>query len=171
MNDGKSPDPLDQERSLRMDVKKSADPVDRAVAAVRGAQDRLVRLLHSKDDAVRRKAVVALQDQDPLPISPVADALFRARDADSRLRLVALLGAMGAFEPIRVLAEFATALKGEKDMRVRRSILNTMVVVGMATVDASGALSAGDGLTTHPEMIREEDDRHAREPGGLGGGT
>ena len=154
-----------------MDVKKSADPVDRAVAAVRGAQDRLVRLLHSEDDAVRRKAVVALQALDPLPISPVADALLGARDADSRLRLVALLGAMGSFEPIRVLAELAAALKVEKDMRVRRAILNTMVVVGMATVDASGAHTGGDGLTTPPVASRGDDDRHAREPGGRGGGT
>ena len=171
MDDGKSTDPRIQERSIRMDVTKSKDPVDRAVAAVRTAQDRLVRLLHSEDDAVRRKAVVALQAQDPLPISPVADALFRARDADSRLRLVALLGAMGAFEPIRVLAEFATALKGEKEMGVRRAILNTMVVVAMGSHRACGAQPEGGGPITPPETSREDDSRPAREPGGCGGGT
>lgn len=48
-----------------MDVKKSADPVNRAVAAIRAAQERLVRLVDSKEDMVSRKAIVALQALDP----------------------------------------------------------------------------------------------------------
>ena len=70
-----------------MDVKESsakADPVDRAVAEINRATDRLIDLLGQQDDLVSAKAHSALRDLDPPPIGALAESLFTARDPKLR---------------------------------------------------------------------------------------
>ena len=157
-----------------MDVKKSsakADPVDRAVAAIRTAQDWLVGLLGSKDDTVSRKAAAALQAQDPLPIWPLTEALLGARVAGIRLRLIGVLAAIGPAEPLRVVAALGEAVKAEKDMAIKQAALSAMVEVGMGLQQACGALDRGNGPGTHPAVNRGGDDPPDHRPGRRGGGS
>jgi hypothetical protein len=116
--------------------KPAGDPVDLAVAAIRNAQSRLIRLLAGEDDSVGRKAAAALKALDPPPIWPLFEALSKERGADSRLKIVAVLAGMGALEPIRVMVVLSEVLRVEQDLKVKRAILGVMVTVGKAAMDA-----------------------------------
>ncbi len=155
-----------------MDVKESAakaDPVARAVAAIRGAQDRLVSLPVSKEDPVSRKAAAALQAQDPPPIWPLTEALLKAQDAGFRLRLIQVQAAIGPAEPIRVVVALGEAVKAEKDMTIKHAILNAMVEVGTGLQQACGELDRGDRPGTRSAASQRDQAPPDPGPGGRGG--
>ncbi len=155
-----------------MDVKESAakaDPVARAVAAIRTAQNRLVSLLVSKEDPVSRKAAAALQAQDPPPIWPLTEALLKAQDAGFRLRLIQVLAAIGPAEPIRVVVALGEAVKAEKDMTIKHAILNAMVEVGTGLQQACGELDRGDRPGTRSAASQRDQAPPDPGPGGRGG--
>ena len=87
----------------------AGDPVDRAVADIRRATDRLIKLLASKDAAVGLRAAAALAEVDPPPIWALTDVLIRSGDRGLRLKVVAVLGRIAEVEQVRVLCALGTA--------------------------------------------------------------
>jgi hypothetical protein len=118
-----------------MKVMAPADPVDRAVAAVRSAQDRLVVLLGSKEESISQKAAAALTSMDPLPVWPVAQALLKARNADLRRKLVEVLAAIGPVEPLRVTVALGAAIKVGPGVALKST---TMIAMKSIFADHAG---------------------------------
>ncbi len=79
------PDASDPMRSIRMDAKETANPVDRAIADIRRATNRLIKLLASKDESVGLRAAAALAMVDPPPIWALTDVLIQSGDKGSLL--------------------------------------------------------------------------------------
>ncbi len=68
-----------------MDAKGRANPVDRAVADIRRATNRLIKLLASEDESVGLRAAAALAMVDPPPIWALTDVLIQSGDKGSLL--------------------------------------------------------------------------------------
>ncbi len=122
-----------------MDAKETANPVDRAVADIRRATNRLIKLLASKDEAVGMRAAAALAEIDPPPIWPLADVLIQSGDKGLRLKVVAALGRIAEVEQVRVLCALGTAYMAVKDPDVRMALVGAMLAMKPAFEQASQA--------------------------------
>src|SRR5918993_3374285 len=122
MVEGTLPDPSDPMRSIRMDAKETANPVDRAVADIRRATTRLIKLLASKDASVGQRAAAALTMVDPPPIWALTDVLIQSGDKGLRLKVIAALGRIAEVEQVRVLCALGTAFMAVKDTDLRMAM-------------------------------------------------
>ncbi len=174
MVEGKLPEPSNPMESIRMNAKETANPVDRAVADIRRANTRLIKLLGSKDESVGLRAVTALAEMDPPPIWPLADVLIQSGDKGLRLRVVAALGRIAELEQIRVLCALGSAFMAVKDPDVRMAMVDAMLAMKPAFEQASraptpGAAPRADGHPPGAEV--PEDDlpgwRRGRHRSGL----
>src|SRR4051794_36449995 len=143
-------------RSIRMDAKGQANPVDRAVADIRRATSRLIKLLASEDEAVGLRAAAALAMVDPPPIWALTDVLIRSGDKGLRLKVVAALGRIAEAEQVRVLIALGTAFKAVKDPDLRMAMIDAMLTMKMVFEQASqapapGAAPRADGHTQKAE--------------------
>ena len=142
-----------------MDAKETANPVDRAVADIRRATNRLIKLLASKDEAVGLRAAAALAEVDPPPIWALTDVLIQSGDKGLRLKVVAALGRIAEAEQVRVLCALGTAYMAVKDPDVRMAMIDAMLAMKPAFEQASqapppGAAPHADG---HPPRAEGPD--------------
>jgi len=140
-----------------MDAKGRANPVDRAVADIRRATNRLIKLLASKDEAVGLRAAAALAMVDPPPIWALTDVLIQSGDKGLRLKVVAALGRMAEAEQVRVLCALGTAFMAVKDPDVRMAMIDAMLKMKTVFEQASqarppGPAPYGDGHTQRAEV-------------------
>ncbi len=126
-----------------MDAKETANPVDRAVADIRRATNRLIRLLASKDEAVGLRAAAALSEIDPPPIWALTDVLIRSGDKGLRLKVVAALGKIAEGEQVRVVYALGTAYMAVEDPDVRLALVDAMLAMKPAFEQASQAPPPG----------------------------
>lgn len=110
-----------------MDVKKPANSVDRAVADIRRATTRLIKLLADRDESVGQRAASALVLIDPPPIWALTDVLIQANDKALRLKVVAVLGRIAEAEQVRVLCALGSAYMAVKDTDVRLAMIDAML--------------------------------------------
>src|SRR4051812_15539105 len=110
-----------------MDAKETANPVDRAVADIRRATNRLIKLLASKDEAVAPRAPAGLAMGDPPPGRAPTDVLIQSGDKGLRFKVVAALGRMAEAEQVRVLCALGTAYMAVKDPDVRMAMIDAML--------------------------------------------
>ena len=140
-----------------MDAKETANPVDRAVADIRRATNRLIKLLASEDEAVGQRAAAALAMIDPPPIWALTDVLIQSGDKGLRLKVVAALGRIAEAEQIRVLCALGTAYMAVKDPDVRMAMVDAMLGMKMAFEQAGqaptpGPAPHGEGPTHRAEV-------------------
>ena len=135
-----------------MDVKGQANPVDRAVADIRRANNRLIKLLGSEDETVGLRAAAALAVIDPPPIWALTDVLIQSGDKGLRLRVVAALGRIAELEQVRVLCALGTAYLSVTDPDVRLAMVDAMLAMKPAFEQASQAPPPGAAAHTdsHP---------------------
>ncbi len=131
-----------------MGAKKAKEPVDKAVADINRATNRLIDLLTGQDESIGSRAVAALAALDPPPIWALSDALLKEPDATSRLGIIRALTGMGVVEPFRVVIALSEAVKAEKDLEVKKATFDAMVSVRMKIVDARGGGTGGDARPT-----------------------
>jgi hypothetical protein len=134
-----------------MDVKKSANPVDRAVADIRRATTRLIKLLVDKDESVGQRAAAALAVIDPPPIWALTDVLIQSNDKALRLKVVAVLGRITEAEQVRVLCALGSAYMAVKDTDVRLAMIDTMLA--MKTIYEQAAQAAPTRAPTKPCVV------------------
>ena len=145
-----------------MDAKETANPVDRAVADIRRANNRLIKLLASEDETIGLRAAAALADIDPPPIWALTDVLIRSGDRGLRLAVVAALARIAEAEHIRVLYALGTAYMAVADPDVRMALVEAMLGMKPAFEQASqvtppGPAPHGDGHTQRAEVPEKGD--------------
>jgi hypothetical protein len=140
-----------------MDGKETANPVDRAVADIRRATNRLIKLLAHKDELVVQRAAAALALMDPPPIWALTEVLIQSGDKGLRLKVVAVLGRIAEVEQVRVLCALGTAYMVVKDPDLRMAMIDAMLKMKTVFEQASpapppGAAPHADGHTQRAEV-------------------
>jgi HEAT repeat protein len=102
-------------------TRRAVTEVERAVRAHDRAIARLIRCLKDPDEAVRSGAAAALKGIDPPPTWSLGEALLGSRDTAFRLRIIRVLVALAAVDPIRVLFVLCGAFKERRDVEVKRA--------------------------------------------------
>jgi hypothetical protein len=124
-----------------------ADPVGRALADIRRANTRLIKLLAHEDELVGRRAAAALATIDPPPIAALTDVLIQAKDKVLRLEIIAALGRIAEVEQVPVVMALGTAYLAIKDPDVRLAMVRT--IMKMKLYCELAAEAAGAGPATH----------------------
>jgi hypothetical protein len=125
--------------------------VGRAIQAHTRAIARLIRLLKHEDESVRSEAAAALKGLDPPPTWALGEALLGSHDRAFRLRIIRVLVALAAVDPIRVLYVLCQAFKQRRDLEVKRAAAVALVVLA----ERSGA-SPSSPERHAPDPKREE---------------
>src|SRR5688572_21116341 len=110
------------------------DRVDRAVASVRAAVGRLIRLLCDEDPATFAKAAEAMMAVGPFAVGPLVAALGRAKSSRDRRVIIGALLTVGPMEMTPVMRALNTTLERDPDPRVRgaaRAALDSLIMTAL----------------------------------------
>jgi len=119
-----------------------ADALAQAGSDAKSAAASLAPMLHNKEKAIRRAAVIALGRTSPEGAPAVAETMARMleieKDLEMRVELIASLGLLG--EKSAVVVEALVKLLGDPEDELRRRSARTLGAFGTAAAPAADAL-------------------------------
>ena len=115
-------------------ARKGTEDVERAVAGIERATNKLINLLRSPDAAVRAATADALRALDPPPVLEMIASLLKARDTSFQVEIIRVLTGLGEEFRTPVVLTMSQLWQGGNPV-IRRAILDAVLVMGPAPVE------------------------------------
>jgi len=111
--------------------------------AVLPVVDRLLVALRDDDEAVRRKAALAVEEVGPAALANVVRTFLESADPGYKAGLIDLVGRIGARDRAQTVPALAGMVLGQSDPAVVRAAVRAVAAIGAGRRDDPGLVELG----------------------------